>query len=110
MFTYKAIVTRVVDGDTFDAEVDLGFRTYRRERFRLLDVDTPERGQRGFDECTDRLRQLLIECQDPDGRIIIKSRKTGKFGRWLAAIMHPSMSEISSMLKLFMLENGYVEG
>lgn len=42
MYEYKALVSRVVDGDTFDAMVDLGFSTHVKQRFRVKDVDTPE--------------------------------------------------------------------
>ncbi len=42
MYEYNALITRVVDGDTFDAEVDLGFRVKWKARFRLKNVDTPE--------------------------------------------------------------------
>lgn len=42
MYIYKAFVTYVVDGDTFDAIVDLGFSIKVKQRFRLKDVDTPE--------------------------------------------------------------------
>jgi len=42
MYNYKALVTRVVDGDTFDATVDLGFTVSVQQRFRLKDIDTPE--------------------------------------------------------------------
>lgn len=107
-YTYQAKVTRVVDGDTVDCDVDLGFRTFTRIRFRLLDVDTPERGQDGFRECTDKLRDLLKECEDLDGNILIHSRKTGKYGRWLATIVHPSMRFVSRLLSEFMVDNGWV--
>ena len=39
---YKAVINRVVDGDTYDADVDLGFRIRFKGRFRLHIVDTPE--------------------------------------------------------------------
>ena len=42
MYQYKALVTRVVDGDTFDATVELGFGISTKQRFRLKAVDTPE--------------------------------------------------------------------
>jgi len=42
MYNYKAIITRVVDGDTYDAEIDLGFNIKVKQRLRLKDVDTPE--------------------------------------------------------------------
>lgn len=82
MYTYKAIVVRIVDGDTLDADVDLGFYMKTRQRFRLARIDTPERGEEGFTEATDRVKELC-----PIGsEIIIKSEKTGGFGRWLAEI------------------------
>ena len=47
MYTYKAIITNVVDGDTYDVDIDLGFHIHIHERIRVLDLDTPEcRGER----------------------------------------------------------------
>ena len=43
MYEYKAVITNVVDGDTFDMDIDLGFHIHIHERVRLLDVDTPEK-------------------------------------------------------------------
>lgn len=42
MYEYKAHVMRVVDGDTFDAQVELGFNVSLKLRFRLQGIDTPE--------------------------------------------------------------------
>lgn len=42
MWTYRAHVYRVVDGDTYDVAVDLGFNVYHKIRLRLRGVDTPE--------------------------------------------------------------------
>ena len=43
MFQYKVKVTRVVDGDTVDVDIDLGFKMWLRdERVRLMGIDTPE--------------------------------------------------------------------
>lgn len=51
-------------------------------RFRLARIDTPERGQPGFREATDRVTELI-----PIGsEVIIKSDKAGGFGRWLAEV------------------------
>ena len=46
MFQYKAIITNVVDGDTFDMDIDLGFHIHIHERVRLLGIDTPESSAR----------------------------------------------------------------
>lgn len=42
MYTYDALIVRVVDGDTVDAEVDLGFSLKYNARFRIKGLDTPE--------------------------------------------------------------------
>jgi micrococcal nuclease len=43
MYTYRCIIDRVVDGDTVDVDIDLGFDTWlMRQRVRLVDIDTPE--------------------------------------------------------------------
>jgi len=82
----RAKVTRVVDGDTVDLEVDLGYHISLSIRGRLLGVDTPEKGQPDFALATDTLASLLKENSDEDGYVSIKSTKTGKFGRWLVEI------------------------
>ena len=42
MYEYKAVIVNVVDGDTFDMNIDLGFNIHIHERVRLLNIDTPE--------------------------------------------------------------------
>ena len=86
MYDYRAKLIRAVDGDTIDCEVDLGYTVFVRVRFRLSGVDTPERGREGFSEATDELVTLLEGVADDDGWFIVRSTKTGKFGRWLAEI------------------------
>ena len=58
-YVYRAAVERVVDGDTVDVVVDVGFTTTRLERLRLRGVNTPERGEPGWAEATAFLRDLL---------------------------------------------------
>lgn len=43
MYDYKAKILNVVDGDTFDLDVDLGFNIHHIVRVRLLEIDTPEK-------------------------------------------------------------------
>lgn len=80
-------VRRVVDGDTVDLTLgkDIGFyvTTIVNVRFRLLDVDTPERGQPGYTEATEYVRSWL---QANAGRARCSSHKADSFGRWLAYI------------------------
>lgn len=85
MYTYYATLIRVVDGDTVDLDVDLGFHTHVRLRFRLSGIDTPEiRGterERGKVAKQETTRLLGL------GRIKVRSHKTGSFGRWLAEVL-----------------------
>ena len=86
MYEYKAKLIKCVDGDTADFIVDLGFKLFAQIRARLLEVDTPERGQDDFNKATAMLENLIMCKQDNDGYVIIKTRKTGKYGRWLVEI------------------------
>lgn len=80
---YPATVIRWVDGDTVDMDVDLGFHMHGLLRFRLTDVNTPERGMPGWAEATARANELA-----PVGaHIMAFTQKDGdKYGRWLAHI------------------------
>lgn len=105
-YTYAAKVERVVDGDTLDLMVDLGFKTFVRVRVRLYGVDTPEtfgvkkeseEYQRG-QAAAQFVRQFVGIEPDPNtglvpssGEVIIRSHDgkplgQGKYGRWLAEI------------------------
>ena len=93
VYEYRARLSRVVDGDTVDLEVDLGFHMKADLRFRVLDLDTPElRG--GTDEskakarlAKERVQELLSsEMYSVDWPLVIRTRKADSFGRWLAAI------------------------
>lgn len=94
MYEYRARVKRIVDGDTVDFEVDLGFKISVTIRTRLLGVDTPERGHEDWHTATKKCRDLLraqaeIEFEnEPDEQwwVIIRTHKTGKYGRWLVEI------------------------
>lgn len=103
-WTYEAIVKRVVDGDTVDLEVDLGFRILNSDRFRLTGIDTPERGQVGWSEAKAALESRLpvgarvrVETEHPTQR-----DPKDKYGRWLASIWIDGED-----LNLWMIEQGY---
>jgi micrococcal nuclease len=80
MFDYRINVIRVVDGDTVDADVDAGFYLTLRVRFRILGVDTPERGQPGWSEATAFTREWVFAHP----QLRAATAKTDSFGRWLA--------------------------
>ena len=91
MYEYRAKIKRVVDGDTVDFIVDLGFSVHITIRTRLLGVDTPERGHEDWAKATSECRRLLLSVSESrDGSypdwVKIKTEKTGKYGRWLVQI------------------------
>lgn len=85
-------VVKVVDGDTVDLELsrqlDLGFHVHVAastvQRVRLLGVDTPERGQPGWREAGEYVRQWLEDAEQDD--LTCATRKGDSFGRYLATI------------------------
>ena len=88
MFDYNCKVTRVVDGDTIDVNIDLGFQIWHKARVRMLGIDTPESRTRRLDEkalglaSKARLKEML---KDKKVRIECAKEK-GKFGRVLAIV------------------------
>ena len=83
MYTYKAKLDRVVDGDTIDVHIDLGFDITVHKRVRLAGIDTPESRTRDLAEkklglaAKDRLKELCV------GSIKVQSLGKGKYGRIL---------------------------
>lgn len=89
MHEYKAKVDRVIDGDTVDFILDLGFNVNIKIRGRLAGVDTPERNHPDWRLATDTCAELLEKAAADGfhgGDIIIKTSKTGKYGRWIVDI------------------------
>jgi len=81
LYNYTANVTRVVDGDTFDATVDMGMKVYHRARIRIVGVNCPERGKDGFDEAKEFAFNLLDLRQ-----VFLDSIGYDSFGRWLCYV------------------------
>lgn len=82
-------VIRVVDGDTVDLRVDVGFYLTAALRFRVLDLDTPERGEPGWAEATAVARAWLTSGR----RLRATTAKADSFGRWLAQVYDPDTGE-----------------
>lgn len=100
MYEYKAVVDKVVDGDTLDATVDLGFGTWRKDRYRLLGIDTPE--MRGIEKPKGEVaKQALIDMLEGK-EIVIHTSKGDSFGRWLAIIYSDGVNVNDCMI-----EQGY---
>ena len=91
-YIYRAKLDRVVDGDTVDALIDVGFNIWFKKRIRFVGVDTWESRTRDLEEkkkgklAAERTRQLLEEVSSKPGYFRIKSHGVGKYGRVLAEI------------------------
>ena len=92
MYEYKCQVTRVVDGDTIDCVLDLGFSILHKCRVRLYGIDTPESRTRNLDEkARGKLASKFLEDSINNGKqIILRSElkdSKGKYGRVLGSIV-----------------------
>lgn len=88
-YTYEARCLNVVDGDTVDCSVDLGFRLYHTMRLRLLRINAPELNstipeQR---ELAKRAKEF-VQTAIVGNTIMIQTSKSDSFGRWLAEIWY----------------------
>tara|TARA_R100000406_G_C3038454_1_gene105280 strand:- start:185 stop:535 length:351 start_codon:yes stop_codon:yes gene_type:complete len=89
MFEYNATVIKVVDGDTIDAMVDLGFGTWKKVRIRMHGINAPESRTRNLEEKKKGLaaKARLIEMlEENENHFILISHGVGKFGRCLGEI------------------------
>ena len=98
MYEYKAIIEKVVDGDTIDATIDLGFKTWKKIRVRMEGINTPESRTRDLEEkklglaAKARLKEIL---EYNNNECILKVSGVGKFGRALASVYVDTLSPTS---------------
>ena len=106
MYNYKAKLIKVVDGDTIDAEIDLGFDISVKKRIRLVGIDTPECRTRDLKEkalglaAKDRVKAILVE----NPKFTLESTKIGKFGRVLGNIYITILDGTESLTQICLNE------
>ena len=93
MYEYDAIVRRVIDGDTIEVDIDLGFKTTLvKEKLLLLDIDTPEIRSSNLNERQHAQEaKTYVENLLPRGttiRVRTEKDKKGKYGRYLAWVYY----------------------
>ena len=89
MYTYNAKLDRVVDGDTIDAIIDLGFDVHVKKRIRLAGINAPESRTRNKVEKKLGLaaKERLIEMLDGAANCFeLESQELGKYGRVLGRL------------------------
>tara|TARA_R100001480_G_scaffold70064_1_gene81335 strand:+ start:91 stop:495 length:405 start_codon:yes stop_codon:yes gene_type:complete len=108
MYTYFVkSVDRVVDGDTIDIIIDLGFDLTKKERVRLAGIDTPEKRTKNPKEkemgyqATEFLEMHLMEAS----KLTVKTEKEGKFGRMLGWLYKSEEDQMS--INQIMIDKGY---
>ena len=105
---YSAKLLRVVDGDTCDAMIDLGFDTWVKKRIRFYGVDTWESRTRNLEEkkkglaAKDYVKNLLENSDE--GKFVLKSYGVGKYGRVLAELFVKGHEQSVNQL---LIENGH---
>ena len=106
-------INRVVDGDTIDVTIDLGFDLYKKERVRVAGIDTPEKRTRDLEEkalgldATDYLKKKLEDTIAGDEELTIRTELKGgmgKYGRLLGLLY---INEETVSLNEQMITEGY---
>ena len=105
---YSCKLVRVVDGDTADAMIDLGFKTWVKARIRFMGVDAWESRTRNLEEKKKGLAAKayvkdLLENSD-EGKFALKSYGVGKYGRVLADLF---VKGHESSVNQLLIENGH---
>ena len=88
-YTFRVTkINRVVDGDTIDVTIDLGFDLYKKERVRVAGVDTPEKRTRNLEEkalgidATNWLKKKLADAITGDDELTIRTELSGGVGKY----------------------------
>ena len=107
MYEYGCKVTRVVDGDTIDVDLDLGFDIIYKCRVRLYGIDTPESRTRDKDEkARGKLAAKFLQDAISNGNHVILQTQLkdskGKFGRVLASVIVDGIDINQQMIEKYM--------
>ena len=104
---------RVVDGDTIDVTIDLGFDLYKKERVRIAGVDTPEKRTRDLEEkalgldATNWMKEQLEGAIDGDDELTIRTELVGGMGKYGRLLGWLYVGDADTSLNEQMIEEGY---
>lgn len=111
MYEYEVEIVRVIDGDTVDVMIDLGFNVWSANRLRLIGIDAPETRTRDPEEkilgfaAKEELERLIY--YDDAKSFYIKSHELDKYGRSLATL-YSVKEDMTINLNEHLLANGFV--
>ena len=106
-------INRVLDGDTIDVTIDLGFDLFKKERVRVAGVDTPEKRTRNLEEkalgidATNWLKAKLTETIKGDEELIIRTELKGGVGKYGRLLGWLYIGDAAISLNEQMIEEGY---
>ena len=112
MYEYKIKqIDRVIDGDTVDATIDLGFDVLYKTRVRLYGINTPESRTRDLEEkerglaAKARLNEIINKAVRMGHHLILATKEKGKYGRYLGIIYiqdcrpdHDTRTDVNQLL------------
>ena len=101
MYQYKCKIIKVVDGDTVDVDIDLGFDMWlRKQRIRLYGIDTPESRTRDKAEKKYGLlaKKFVQDNLKLDSTYMLNTKEKGKYGRYLGDLTCESSKSICDLL------------
>lgn len=108
LYRYKATVVRVVDGDTIDVDIDLGFYTIlHKQRVRLYGIDAPEVRGREKIAGLESKAWLMEAIQDQAIELVTFKDAKGKYGRWLGVVYMDDKNVNQQMVELGLAEVKY---
>ena len=112
-YIYRAKLDRVVDGDTVDALIDVGFDIWFKKRIRFKGVDTWESRTRNLEEkalglkAKARTKELLEKVSSKSGYFRLKSHGVGKYGRVLGEIFIQDTNENTICINNQLISEGH---
>ena len=113
-YNFRVIkIKRVVDGDTIDVTIDLGFDLYKKERVRVAGVDTPEKRTRDLEEkalgidATNWLKEKLEGAINGDDELAVRTELVGGMGKYGRLLGWLYIGDAELSLNEQMIEEGY---
>jgi len=112
-YIYRAKLDRVVDGDTVDAMIDVGFDIWVKKRIRYKGIDAWESRTRDLDEkkkglaAKERNKELLEKVSEKPGYFLLKSYGVGKYGRVLGELFIRDSKGTEMMVNNTLISEGH---
>ena len=106
-------INRVLDGDTIDVTIDLGFDLYKKERVRVAGIDTPEKRTRDLEEkelgidATNWMKKQLEDTINGDDELTIRTELVGGMGKYGRLLGWLYVGDADTSLNEQMIEKGY---